>query len=419
VAFLTSTQINWSEPWLFLIRIRERPAWIKRIGLALALSLVMFLAIYFGGRHAAWSLPQAIGFGFLCGFTLVLLFDVPNLQRDVTVKDDCIIVGNSFGRGNYSTFEFKHVEAVELLRPDDWKRPWGAMLIEIPGDTFLVAVPPKVSLETVANILHRLDVPVALRGWEPSPQKDTRVQVEDEIVIDAKDVRGVASITPVEPSEPKLTPVSCMIVQVLVAAGPAILSLIGMIAAGIWIAVGWKTLPVLTKVLAGGGAFAAFVVSVVWLIHIGQFIANSYAVSVGEKQLRLRPGSLFRGDETNLTPVEVYDRSVWTAVLFKSLDSGFLQVDAPRRMLRFEGEKNRWEIPASALTSCRIEHCHVGSEANQNAEQRFLVAIAAQQNGEPWEVGLMPTRTAIGSNGIDQRSAHAKSLFQQIAAAVA
>jgi hypothetical protein len=128
---------------------------------------------------------------------------------------------------------------------------------------------------------------------------------------------------------------------------------------------------------------------------------------------------LFRGDETNLTPVEVYDRSVWTAVLFKSLDSGFLQVDAPRRMLRFEGEKNRWEIPASALTSCRIEHCHVGSEANQNAEQRFLVAIAAQQNGEPWEVGLMPTRTAIGSNGIDQRSAHAKSLFQQIAAAVA
>jgi hypothetical protein len=416
VAFFSS-QINWSEPWFFLVRIRERPGWIKRGAVALGLSIAMFLAIYFGGRHANWSIPAIIGLSGLCGVTLVALVDVPNLQRDVTIKDDCIIVGNSFGKGNnFSTFEFKHIEAVELLHSEDWKRPWGAMLIEIPGDTFLVAVPRKIALETVANILHRLDVPVALRGWEPTA-KDTRVQVQDEIVIDPASVRGVASFKPVGPGEPKLTPASCMAVQIIVGLGPAILTLIGMIAAGIYIAMNWNTLSGLNKVLIGGGAFAAFVVSVMFLIFIGLSISNSYAVRVGEKQLRLRSGSLFRGDETDLTALECYDRAVWTAVLFKSNDFGFLQVDPPRRMLRFEGEKNRWEIPLSALTACRIEESHVGSEANENAEKRYLVALAAQNNGEPWEVGLVPIHTAIGSDNKDRRSARAKSLFQQIAAA--
>jgi hypothetical protein len=414
VAIFSSTQISWSEPWFFLLRIRERPGWIKRLILALVIALVMFVAMFFGGRHAALGLPQTIGLALLCGFTLVLLFDVPNLQRDVTIKEDCVIVGNSFGRGNFSTFEFKHVQSVELLRPEDWNRPWGAMLLELPDDVFLTAVPRKVSLTMIADILHRLEVPVALRGWEPSAA-DTRIQVQDELVIAPESVRGVAAIRPVEPGEPKLTPLACMAVQIAVALGPAVLSLIGLIAAGVYVAMGWKTLPLGTKLLAGGGAFAAFVVSVAWLIYIGQFIANKYAVGVGEKQLRLRVGSLYRGDETDLIPVEVFDRTAWTSVLAKSIDFGFLQIDRPRRLLRFEGEKNRWEIPANALTTLRIEQSHVGSEANQNAEKRYFVTLAAQHNGEPWEVGFTQTRTEIGSDGTAKRSARAQNLFREIA----
>jgi hypothetical protein len=417
VAFFSS-QINWAEPWFFLVRIRERPGWIKRLGAAAAISIVMFLGIYFGGRHANWSVAAIIGLSVLCGIVLVALPDVANLQRDVTIHDDRIIVGNSFGRGNnFYTFEFKHVDAVELLRPEDWNRPWGGMLIEFSGDAFLVAVPTKISLDTVANILHRLEVAVALRGWAPSA-KDTRVQVQDEIAIDPSSVRGVASIRPIEPGEPKLNPGSCMAVQIIMGLGPAILGLIAMIAAGIFIARGWSTLPTLTKVLVGGGAFGVFVLGVVYLVFIGLSISNSYGVGVGEKRLRLRSGSLFRGDETDLTAVECYPRDVWTAVLFKASDSGFVQVDASRRLLRFEGEKNRWEIPLSALAACRIEESRVGSEGNQNAEKRFLVALATENNGEAWEIGLVPVHTSIGSDNADRRSARAKSLFQQIARAV-
>ncbi|HVJ67690.1 MAG TPA: hypothetical protein VM510_06895 [Caulifigura sp.] len=416
MAIFSSTQMSWSEPWFFLLRIRERPSWIKRFVAGLVVSVAMFAAMFFSARHAALGLPQTIGLSLACGFVLILLIDVPNLQRDVTIKDDCIIVGNSFGRGNFVTFDFAHIDAVELLRPEDWNRPWGAMLIDIPGETYLTAVPVKTSLETAADVLHRLGLPVALRGWEPS-ETDTRVKVQDEVSLPADAVRGVASIRPVEATEPKLTPPSAMAMQVVIGLGPTILALAGLIAAGVYIAMGWKTLPTTTKLLAGGGAFAAFVVSVVWLIKVGQFIANRYGVTVAEKQLRLRSGALFRGDETDLIPIEVFDRSAWTSVLAKTIDFGFLQIDPGRRLLRFEGEKNRWEIPTSALTALKVEQSHVGSEANQNAEKRYYVTLAAEHDGEPWEVGMYRTRTETGADTADHRSARAQALFRQVAEA--
>lgn len=43
-------------------------------------------------------------------------------------------------------------------------------------------MPNKVSLDIVANVLHRLGVSVVLSGWEP-PTGDTHVQVTDEVAI--------------------------------------------------------------------------------------------------------------------------------------------------------------------------------------------------------------------------------------------
>ena len=58
------------------------------------------------------------------------------------------------------------------MRPEQWNRPWGAMVIGLGGEGgFLLAVPKKVSLETLADILHRLGVAVetdqAIAAIEP------------------------------------------------------------------------------------------------------------------------------------------------------------------------------------------------------------------------------------------------------------
>jgi hypothetical protein len=122
--------------------------------------------------------------------------------------------------------------------------------------------------------------------------------------------------------------------------------------------------------------------------------------------------------EDELIPVEIFDRGAWTSIVTKSVDFGFLQINKGRRFLKFEGDKNRWDIPVTALTKCRIEEAHVGSEGNQNAEKRYYVVIALDRDGEPWEAGMINTRTQLGNDGKEQRYARAQALFDRISEVV-
>jgi hypothetical protein len=181
----------------------------------------------------------------------------------------------------------------------------------------------------------------------------------------------------------------------------------------------WGALGALSKWLIGGGAAAAFVVSFMYLVVAGQFLAARYMIRVAKSVMATRRDSLFRDREEDLIPVEVFDRAAWTSTIVKSVDFGFLRVDLRDRVLKFEGNKNRWDIPATALTTCRIEEAKVGSEGSQNAEIRYYVVIAVNHNGEPWEAGMIHTRTELGNDGKEQRYARAQALFQRVSEVVA
>jgi hypothetical protein len=305
------------------------------------------------------------------------------------------------------------------MRPEDWNKSVTAMLITTADDAFVLGVPHKVSLDTVANVLHRLGVEVALAGWEPS-EADTRVQVKDEIQLPEGATRraGKARIWPVDENEARLTPPMATVVSFIIALSPLALSFLGLIAAGIYLFLKWGTLDVASRWLIGGGAFAALVASFVYLIVAGQFLAARYTVAVGKGIMKSRPGATLGGGEEELIPVEIFDRTAWTSVMARSIDFGFLQIDGRLGSLRYEGDKNRWDIPLSALTACRIEEAHVGSEANENAEKRYYVVIACERDGETWEAGMIHTRTEIGNDGKDQRYARAQGLFGRISSVV-
>src|SRR5262245_41825551 len=179
----TSTLMSWNEPLFFVIRLRERAGWIRRALLALGIVAVMFLAIYFS-RKPQIGIGKAIGISLAAGVFLVALLDVANIQREVTIKEDGINYQSATGAiwRWMGSFAWKDIQRVRLMRPEDWNRACGAMLIQTSNDSFLLGVPTKVSLETVANVLHRAAVEVELEGWEPS-ESDTRVQVLEEAVI--------------------------------------------------------------------------------------------------------------------------------------------------------------------------------------------------------------------------------------------
>lgn len=406
----SSTQISWSEPWFFLLRIREARQWRGRLLLAIGISVVMFLAMYFFGAGRQ-GLPGMIGISLAAGFVLVALMDARNLQRDVTVKEDCIIVGNSFGHGGwFTTFKLDAIRSVRLTRPEEWGMPYGGMVI---GD-FLVAVPNKVSLQTLANILHRLGVAVSLSGWEPSAS-DTRIGVRDQIELDPAAAQGEIDIRPVGEHEAPLLSPGQTAIQAVIALGPLAAALIGSIVVGVVLFRNWSVMSWQGKCLYGGGALVAVVVAFLYLVKIGQFVAAGYAIQCARRKLPLRPGAIFSGTEDDLVTVELFDRPSWTAIIAKSSDYGFLRIDRPRARLLFEGNKFRWTLPFSALTACRIEESIVGSEGNPNPEKRYYVVIAAAKQGGSWEAGMKYTRTELGNDTPESRYNRAQLLFTQLA----
>lgn len=411
--FFSSTQISWSEPWFFLQRIRERSGWLKRLALALVIAGIMFAAMHFF-PNAPQALPIQICLALACGFVLVASMELPYMQRDVTVKEDCIIVGSTGGRGRFDTFKFEDIEAVEILRIGEGAYKWPVMILEQEDEGFMTAISSKVRLETLADILHRLELTVGLTGWTPS-DTDTRIAVRNEMTMDPDRVRGHIEVSDITDSEPRLMTGLQMALTGVIAAGPLLASLIGAIAVGVFTYRNWDTLSTVKICLWIGGAILALVLSFMYLMRIGQFISARYGISRGLKRMQSRTSPFFSGTEDDLLPIEIFDRESWTSVISQATDYGFLRIDRTAGLLKYEGNKSRWTMPVSSIASCCIEESIVGSEADDKAERRFFVVlVSSQPNQEKWEEGMVFVRTEMGKDDRETRYARSKLLFDQL-----
>ncbi|MEZ6132280.1 MAG: hypothetical protein R3C59_26765 [Planctomycetaceae bacterium] len=415
---ISSTLISWNEPWFFLIRIRTLKGWLWRIAIAIAVAVTMFVAMYFldNGR---FGLTEAVAVALACGGLILLLLDRGNIQREVTVKDDCIIVNSASGNLWFETFKFKDIESIQLMRPEEWSHSVGGMLIDANDDMFLVAVPQKVNLDTLANILYRQDLLVSLTGWEP-PDHDTRHSVMDDLELDPDKAVGFVKTESLEGSEPRLLTPMQIAVQLVIALGPLLVALGLAIWAGIHLYQNWDTTDWINRSLIGVGALAAVVLGFIYLIQIGQFIAAAYGIGQAKKAMQRRSLAPFSGLEDDLVTVELFSREKWTAVTAMADDFGFLQIDRPQRLIRFEGNKNRWTLPFGALKTCRIEESIVGSEGNENVEKRYYVVLSAadEDSEDEWEYGFIYTRTEIGRDTYEKRYERSKLFYTQMADAL-
>ena len=150
------------------------------------------------------GLVEQIAVSAAAGLVILLLMDYGNLQREVSVYEDSVVVSSTMGRNWFTTIKFENVASINLIRPEEWNRSYGGMVLNQGAeDGFMVAVSSKVALETLANILHRLEQFVQLSDWEPS-DADSRVQVKDDLQLDPEAAVGTIEIKPVEAHEQKL-----------------------------------------------------------------------------------------------------------------------------------------------------------------------------------------------------------------------
>ncbi|MDB4637705.1 MAG: hypothetical protein P8M30_11425 [Planctomycetaceae bacterium] len=159
------TILSWSEPLFFLIRIRESWGWRNRILIALGATLLIFLGMFLLQPGQRTHLEE-IGLAFAGGAMILFLMDYRNLQREVAVYEDSIIVSSTMKKSSFTKILLDKVESIQLKRPDEWKRSYGGMILNLGnGEGFMIAVPTKVTLDTLANILFRLGQTVELEGW--------------------------------------------------------------------------------------------------------------------------------------------------------------------------------------------------------------------------------------------------------------
>jgi hypothetical protein len=243
--------------------------------------------------------------------------------------------------------------------------------------------------------------------------------VQEELIFDslAASTRD-AVFTPLPPEEPKLVSTAGKVLAAVVGGGPVLVALPAMVGTWIYLALYWGKLASSERWMIGLGGVGGFVVCFMFMFYIGQFLEKAMLVSMGQKGLRTRMNPLVNAEDNDVYPVSVYPREIWTKVISMSADFGFLQVNRRLSAIVFEGDKERWMIPLTALTAVRVEEAQVGKEGSENPEIRYFVVIGTYRDGSPWEVGLIRTRTNCGYDSPTARRERMSALFDELRAAI-
>jgi hypothetical protein len=129
------------------------------------------------------------------------------------------------------------------------------------------------------------------------------------------------------------------------------------------------------------------------------------------RELDRRTSLMVDANDPDARFVEIVPKTNWGKIMLENAsDLGLLVVDRGKRQLRFEGDKERWRIPAAAIVSCEIE-IYVQRQGNSSTKIYFVTIRANHRNGF-WEA---PIRERIGYGLLSRRRRKsAQEIFEAI-----
>lgn len=164
--------------------------------------------------------------------------------------------------------------------------------------------------------------------------------------------------------------------------------------------------PEAQQVFAAGAALV--ILGTVWGFGFAGRLANRYMRAVAKHQVKRRPNAIVQPDADSLF-VEIIPRKNWNRMMWRNhTDTGLLTVDTARREIRYEGDRQRFCVPADALLSCNVEKSLLSATARPNAPGIFLVVLRAADDPSVWETPIAPVvpRSILNSKA-RQRAADA------------
>jgi hypothetical protein len=139
--------------------------------------------------------------------------------------------------------------------------------------------------------------------------------------------------------------------------------------------------------------------------------SNRYIRKALHQELGHRTSLLVDPNDPDAIFAECVPKMNWGKIMLdNAADVGLLVVDQQKREIRFEGDKERWRIPAAAITYCQLE-VFVRQQGHTRSKIFYAVIRANHRNGF-WEAPLRP-RGKLGLFS-GRRKKATQQLFQSI-----
>jgi hypothetical protein len=124
------------------------------------------------------------------------------------------------------------------------------------------------------------------------------------------------------------------------------------------------------------------------ILFDASFFGNRYLQGLLKRELSSRPTRLVDPDDPEALFVEVVPKANWGKIkLDNASDVGLLRVDGQTREILFEGDRERYRIPAASLISCAVEE-FVEGQGSHGAMKLFYVVLRAHHPPAFWEAPI-------------------------------
>jgi hypothetical protein len=396
--------LRWNEPILFEARTRDRRGWMRRGLLALAIFAAMMAAFAaqerWGRRGPKFSLAFGVAMSAVVGLFLTSLLDAPGLNREVTIDGERI---SSFGNAgtvhSHQSWRLRDVARVRLYTPEEFGRPYGALDVITARGTSRLGVPARMAASRIAEVLARQGVEVVLPGWQPGqdePASAPPTFVATPTASARVEALGEAQAGQIRTASRRNFAMALEAIPLLV----PLLAFLGMIGyAGYRIAAARGPISALDLAVGLGGL--VLLSGGVWFAgRFGALVPALYLRGAARSVVELRPDALFNPADPDAVFVSVVPRANWGKLMLNQVtDVGFLKVDRASRCLLFEGDTQRWRIPAQSLASVAVEsYVPLGKtegppprEGEPHQERFYMTVIRARVGDDEWEA---PVSTA-------------------------
>ena len=141
--------------------------------------------------------------------------------------------------------------------------------------------------------------------------------------------------------------------------------------------------------------------------------SNRFLSRRAREEFGRRPKCLVDPNDPDAIFVEIVPKLNWGKMMLQTAsDVGYLKVDQGRREILFEGDKERFRLPAEAITYCGIEF-FIEGQGSHAATKIYYVVVRANRANDFWEA---PIRERLGAGKFRsrRRKKSAERMFEAI-----